>query len=35
MAVRVLTLPLVIAEVVAGGKRIFHGDFEHESSGNA
>src|SRR5580698_7163105 len=29
VAMRVLTLPLVIAEIVSGGKRIFDGDFEH------
>jgi hypothetical protein len=26
---RILTLPLVIAEVVSRGKRVFYGDFEH------
>jgi hypothetical protein len=31
VAVRVLTLPLVVAEVVAGGECVFYGYFVHET----
>ena len=30
VAVRILTLSLVIAQVVACGKRVFYGNFKHE-----
>src|SRR6266850_2049011 len=29
VAVRILALTFVIAEVVSGGEAVFHGDFEH------
>ena len=34
MSVRVLALAFVVAQVVSCGKRIFHGDFEHEPPGH-